>query len=112
MAGGDSISKQINEEQPPFIMVDDLEDGTEITYLERVVLPTGQDLIIPVSDYITTMQHPLNGREVKAPATIVAKLFARWDHVIGHENMADHVTRAMATEYGDDWSEDEDGESA
>ena len=70
-------------------------DGTEITYVERVVLPTGQDLIIPITDYITTMTHPLNGRTVKGPSTIVAKVFARWDHVIGHENMADHVTRAM-----------------
>ena len=73
----------------------DLEDGTEISYIERIYLVDGRHLLINVDDYITTMAHPLNGRLVTGPSTIVAKLFARWDHVIGHENMAEHITRTM-----------------
>ena len=79
----------------PHILATDLEDGTEIEYYEKIYTTDHRIIMIHVQDYITTMSHPLNGRQITGPSTIVAKIFARWDHVIGHENMAEHITRQM-----------------
>jgi len=71
------------------------DEGKQVTYIERVVLQDGTMLVMPIEDTITTLTHPLTARTVTGPSSIVAKVFARWDFIVGHQNMADEITRNM-----------------
>jgi hypothetical protein len=71
------------------------DEGKQVTYLERVILDDGTMLVMPIEDTITTLTHPLTNRTITGPSSIVAKVFARWDFIVGHQNMAEEITRNM-----------------
>tara|TARA_B100000902_G_scaffold385248_1_gene426374 strand:- start:383 stop:658 length:276 start_codon:yes stop_codon:yes gene_type:complete len=77
------------------------DEGKQVEYLERVILTDGTMLVMPIADTITTMTHPLTARTITGPTSIVAKVFARWDFIVGHQNMADEITRNMMQIEGD-----------
>tara|TARA_Y100000004_G_C8942346_1_gene424721 strand:+ start:1840 stop:2118 length:279 start_codon:yes stop_codon:yes gene_type:complete len=74
---------------------EDARKGRQVTYIERVILEDGSILAMPVEDTIVTLTHPLTARTLTGPSSIVAKVFARWDFIVGHQNMAEEITRNM-----------------
>jgi len=86
------------------------DEGRQVTYIERVILEDGTMLVMPIEDTIITLTHPLMNRTITGPSSIVAKVFARWDFVVGHQNMAAEITRSMIMVEGDDEDEGDDEE--
>ena len=91
----DSAEDLLEDMIPTFTICTEDMDGEEITFMERILLEDGNFLLVPVTDVIQTMTHPLNGRTVTAPTNILAKIFVRWDVGIGHEQALAHMKAEM-----------------
>ena len=91
----DSAEDLLEDLIPSFTVCTEDMDGQEITFMERVLMEDGNFLLVPVTDVIQTMTHPLNGRTVTAPTNILAKIFVRWDVGIGHEQAMAHMKAEM-----------------